>query len=395
MLSLALNFILWSWGDTQAEEKSNKEQQLADAQGTIRDMTETNINMMKMLGGETMSANDYEGFGKLETESSGDPKFDKIAAKFYNDMKLFGEEAGIEERHYGNLSEYFTNTIRGRNEQYATARDEARRIRTQADSDIATAQAAQQKAESERDDIQKELEDERVEFANYRNDMLQKMEQARDSKTKSEREFQQLKLTARDQKREWDKERFRLEGLVESQKVRINELQGARFESVQGEVRFVLRGGNIVSINLGSADALRPGVTFGVIDRDETARLQDAEVKASIQVTKILGPHLAEARVVAQPKNVANPIIVGDAVYSPFWAPGRTVRIALAGPFFLDSDDRPDDEALEGMILAAGAELADNGERTGRIDPSVRFLVYDETELDEKTDASGSIEKKR
>ncbi|MCA9136196.1 MAG: hypothetical protein KDB00_05540, partial [Planctomycetales bacterium] len=40
---------------------------------------------------------------------------------------------------------------------------------------------------------------------------------------------------------------------------------------------------------------------------------------------------------------------------------------------------RPDNADLEGMILAAGAEIADNGERSGRIDPGVRFLVVGET----------------
>ncbi|MEO1617056.1 MAG: hypothetical protein AAFV88_14490 [Planctomycetota bacterium] len=387
VLSLALNFILWSWGDTQAEEKDNKETQLADANNSIRDMTKTNIDMMKMLGGETISADDIEEFGKLQEGSSGDRKFDQIASKFYNDMKVFGQEVGMEDRHYGKLADYFTNIIRDRNEQYGQARDEATRIRSQADSDIQTAQASQQKAETERDQLLKQLEDERATFATYRNDMLQKMESARDSKTKSEREFQLLQRRAGQEKGQLLAKQNQLENTIETQQLELNRLRGGRFESVQGEVRYVLSGGNIVSINLGSADALRPGVTFGVIDRDETARLQDADVKASIQVTKLLGPHLAEARVVAKPE-IGNPIINGDAVYSPFWAPGRTVRIALAGPIDLNNDDRPDNQALEGMILAAGAEIADNGEQSGRLDPSVRFLVVGESpDLDDADDA--------
>jgi hypothetical protein len=47
-----------------------------------------------------------------------------------------------------------------------------------------------------------------------------------------------------------------------------------------------------------------------VIGGDET-RLKDAKVKATIQVTKIQGAHLAEARVVAFPE-IRNPIIPGE-----------------------------------------------------------------------------------
>lgn len=375
VLSLALNFILWSWGDTQAEERGKINQRLTDAQNGLRTAEERNITLMKMLGAGQMTVDEYEA---LASSSSGDAEFDKISTDFYRDMKVFGQEVGMEDRHYGKLTDYFTNIVRDRNQQYSDARDEASRIRAQADTDVATARAAQQKAESERENLAKQLEDERAKFATDRNDMITKMEQARDSKSKSERDYQLLQRKAGQDKQDMQKQLTNLENTIETQKLELNKLRDGRFESVQGEIRYVLRGGNIVSIDLGSADALRPGVTFGVVDRDETSRLQDADVKASIQVTRILGPHLAEARVVATPE-VGDPIIAGDGVYSPFWAPGRTVRIALAGPIDIDGDGRPDNEALEGMVVAAGAELADNGEASGRIDPGVRFLVVGET----------------
>jgi len=125
----------------------------------------------------------------------------------------------------------------------------------------------------------------------------------------------------------------------------------------------------VVTINLGADDLLRPGVTFGVISAEES-RLQDAKVKASVQVTRIEGPHLARARVVGRPE-IASPIIPGDKVYSPFWAPGRSVKIALAGEIDIDDDDRPDNSAIEGQIRAAGAEVVPYRD----LDSAVRFLV--------------------
>ncbi len=375
VLSLALNFILWSWGSGQADERATIASRLNDVSNGLRTAEEKIITMQKMLGAEQMTQDEFDSFAN---SSSGDPEFDALATQFHNDMQVFGQDVGIQDRHYGALVDYFMNAIRDRNEQYGVARDDANKIRAQAAADVATARAAQQKAETERENLAKQLEDERTQFATYRNDMLTKMEQAKDSKTKSERELQAFQRKAGTEVNSLLAQTKILENTIETQKLELNKLRGGRFETVQGEIRYVLRGGKIVSINLGSADALRPGITFGVVDRDDTSRLQDADIKASIQITKILGPHLAEARVVAMPQ-LGNPIIEGDAVYSPFWAPGRTVRIALAGGIDIDDDGRPDNEILEGMIKAAGAEIADNGERTGRIDPGVRFLVVGES----------------
>ena len=84
---------------------------------------------------------------------------------------------------------------------------------------------------------------------------------------------------------------------------------------------------------------------------------------------------------IARPE-VRNPIIEGDFVFSPFWAPGRKVKIALAGDIDLDGDKRPDNEAIKGMIRAAGAEVAaevaGSGVQTGTLDASIRFLVVGE-----------------
>ncbi len=79
---------------------------------------------------------------------------------------------------------------------------------------------------------------------------------------------------------------------------------------------------------------------------------------------------------------IRNPIIPGDMIYSPFWAPGRKVKIALAGDIDIDGDGRPDNQAIKGMIKAAGAEVvaevSSSGVVTGTLDPSIRFLVVGE-----------------
>jgi hypothetical protein len=90
---------------------------------------------------------------------------------------------------------------------------------------------------------------------------------------------------------------------------------------------------------------------------------------------------VASARVIARPE-IRNPIIPGDKIFSPFWAPGRQVKIALAGDIDIDGDERPDNDAIKGQIQAAGAvvvaEISSTGAITGKLDPSIRFLVIGE-----------------
>ncbi len=158
--------------------------------------------------------------------------------------------------------------------------------------------------------------------------MIQEKEDTKDKLNQTFQDYNNFRKTASDETNKLSQKARTLQGTIDTQKLELNKLRNDQFETTQGEIRFVVRGGNVVTINLGSADALRPGVTFGVIDADET-RLQDAKVKASIQVTQIQGEHLAQARVVLKPE-IRNPIIPGDMIYSPFWAPGRVVKIALS-----------------------------------------------------------------
>jgi hypothetical protein len=168
--------------------------------------------------------------------------------------------------------------------------------------------------------------------------------------------------------------------IVETQRQELTRLRSDRFENVQGEIDYVIPPGRLVLINLGSADSLVVGVQFGVVDVNEL-NVEEAELKAQIQVEKILGNHSAQARVLGNP-SYKNPLVRGDKLYSPFWAPGRKVRIALAGDIDITGDGRSNTDQLKTMIESAGAEVAAtisaSGVMEGKLDSSVRFLVVGE-----------------
>lgn len=377
VLSLALNFFLWRSSNTAGADADAASERLRTVQSQVSQMENQLQRMKAMLGvgGFTQAEID-----EMKQNAAEDPEMQAIEEQFARDMSYFGPEVEPQNQNYPALPEYLVNAIRSRNEQYGMARDEATKIRVDADNDIKNARTQQQLAEQQRDDANKKVVTLSQQFDEDRTRMNQEKEDTRDKLTATVQDFDKFRRTSRDQTNQLTQKTRQLQGTIDTQKMQLNELRADKFETTQGEIRYVVAGGNVVTINLGASDALRPGVTFGVIDGDET-RLQDAKVKATIQVTQVQGPHLAQARVVARPE-IEDPIIPGDKIFSPFWAPGREVKIALAGNIDIDGDGRPDNDAIKGQIRAAGAvvaaEISSTGAITGELDPSIRFMVVGE-----------------
>jgi hypothetical protein len=372
--SLVVNFFFWRWANTSDATAVAAQSRLSDVQGDVseKDKQLRILKAMLGVGGLTQAELD-----NMKQSLDADAEMQAIQDQFTKDMSYFGAEVEAQNRNYPALPDYLVTAIRSRNEQYGMARDEATKIRADADADIQNARNQQQLAEQQRDDAEKKSATLSQQFDEDRARMNEDNEKNRDKLTKTSQDFDAFRQTARTEANQLVSKTKQMQSTIDTQKLQLNQLRADKFETTQGEIRYVVAGGNVVTINLGSADALRPGVTFGVIDGDET-RLQDAKVKATIQVSQVQGPHLAQGRVVARP-DISSPIIPGDKIFSPFWAPGRVVKIAIAGNIDIDGDGRSDNSAIKGQILAAGAEVAaeisSTGAVTGQLDPTIRFLV--------------------
>jgi len=169
--------------------------------------------------------------------------------------------------------------------------------------------------------------------------------------------------------------------IVDRQAVKIETYEADKIEGVpNGEITWVNQRNNTVWINLGKADALRRQITFSVYPADLT-NLTIKGKKASIEVTQILGDHLAEARVLED--DVANPITPGDKIYTPLWSPGEKRRFALAGIMDLDGDGKSDLQTVMNLIAVNGGVvdcyIADSGpnknKMVGRITVNTNCLI--------------------
>jgi hypothetical protein len=147
-------------------------------------------------------------------------------------------------------------------------------------------------------------------------------------------------------------------------------------QPADGVISWVDQRNHTAFVNLGSADGLRPQVTFSVAEAG-IADAAAAEKKGSIEITEIIGPHLAEARITDD--SATNPLLVGDRIFSQVWDRGRTVGFGIAGFVDLDGDGNSDLEQLKNIIAASGgvvdAAPDDAGVKQGELKVSTRYLI--------------------
>ena len=376
--SLGLNIYLFISGSHTAGDLAEAKERAKTLGENARVDGITMTRLKAMLGQGQLTQAELDGMA--DGSQSSDPEIAAIEKRFARDMAMFDASVEAGQRNYPALPEYLVTALRSRNEQLVSTQRAVEQIQADATADVANARKSQEIAEQNAKEAnENKLEADR-QYAQDRERINQEKEQTRDALTKTSRDFTNFQREAQTAQNQLKGDNERLMSTIDVQKRRINEMTNPQFELAEGEIRSVFRGGETVTINLGSADQLRPNVTFGVIDADEI-RLQDAKVKANLQVTKIQGPHLAQARVIREP-DTRSPIVPGDKVYSPFWSPGREVKIALAGEIDINDDGIADNDAIRGQITASGAkvvaELTADGAEKGELDSDVRFLVVGE-----------------
>jgi hypothetical protein len=147
------------------------------------------------------------------------------------------------------------------------------------------------------------------------------------------------------------------------------------FEVPDGRIAWVNQNGT-AWINLGSADSLRRQITFSVFDADNQDPAKSSN-KGSIEVTKILGDHMAEAHITMD--DPRDPILAGDQIYSQVWHRGKQLHFALSGIIDMDGDGHNDMKMARDLVELNGgvvdAYLEEDGTVNGEITVNTRYLV--------------------
>jgi len=147
-------------------------------------------------------------------------------------------------------------------------------------------------------------------------------------------------------------------------------------QPADGVIRYVNQRNRTVWINIGEADSLRPQVTFSVYDGDQNDALS-AERKGSIEITRILSDHMAEATITDD--RATRPLMSGDKIYSQVWNRGRQVGFAITGVIDFNDDGQSDLEQLKRIITLNNGKVdavpGESGTIDGKMTVDTRYLI--------------------
>jgi len=178
-----------------------------------------------------------------------------------------------------------------------------------------------------------------------------------------------------------------------------NQVNQFAFEEPQGKILRRPEPG-VVEINLGSADLVRPGLTFTVLPNDYQEKGRQSRVrilrvpdergqyknverfveKATIEVIDVVGPHLARCRVTQEYDPIRDGSAPGDLIYNSVWRKGTADHIALVGIFDINGDGADDIEGVirdlnrMGIPVDAFYDLKQR-KWVGQINEQTRYLV--------------------
>lgn len=326
VLSGVLAFYFYDQTDTLTQERNSATQ----AAETARKQETTAKNNYKEIRGLVYGEQTEEDHlkvvemvrNKLKAPNVGASRKDRKA-----EYKSFDDAVKFLETELGSADQ----RIDEQSKEIAKLRAEVESLKEtyQAQVDVAVKDKAEKEAElqSETDKFRGTLEQKDREIAQISDERLRALNAKQDAEQNLAqfREETAAKLKQNEQTIADLQEQERLRGQIE-------------FVSSDGKISEIksLPGSTVAYINLGSADGLTTGTTFGVYGRDQGGNPYKMP-KANIEVTRILDEHRALARI--DNLKITDPVIPGDLLYNALWSPGDKISIGLVGLVYMSDKE--------------------------------------------------------
>jgi len=360
ILAASTYYCYRQWDDAETKAQSNPADAAKKAQEAAK------------LAGDVSKLKKAIGLTEQET-------VDAFDAMFQEDIGKYGAAYAEEDRVYRRLLAKMQETINERNAALADSKSQIEDLHAQ----IKVFEANKQ---PQIDDFQKARDAAAQDLAAEREKFNADRERSNQDGARLLTEVQNVrKEMAADKARaeaKMQEDGALIKDLIRTRDVQsdqIKKMTATTIESFNGEIRWVDQRNSTAWINLGRADSLPKQITFSVYPSDVTdLTTAGGGKKASIEVTQILGDHLAEARILED--TISNPIIPGDKIFTPLWSPGQKKHFAIAGVIDLYGDGKSYVEHLIDIIkLNDGVVDAyidpETNKIVGAITVNTRFLI--------------------
>lgn len=386
-VAVALYFVSTAY-QKEFERANTADQTAKDANNKLAEKTRESLDLRAKIGvGDTDTVEDIAAMFQQDIDrvlrgqnSSVAPTYRRIVDFLVGNLNVQNDKLDALNSKYATLTADFNN-LNALREQINAAHDTER---VKAGADLNSERNAYNTSKAELDKNVAKLTTD-----------LETSKTAFETQAKSAEAEKNLAMAARD-------------SAVNVSKTLTSELAGLKSPVVErpdGEIIAVSQGRGVVSLNLGRDDGLLVRMVFTVYDpsvlsitlpRDRTDHADDYVcsvckrqekldiAKASIEVTRITGPHSAEARILND--SIGNPIMTGDVVYTPIWKPGQKLRFALEDGLAIKAssasesmDERESLEIVRDLIRSNGGEvdayIDADGKQHGEVTAATTYRV--------------------
>jgi hypothetical protein len=310
-----------------------------------------------------------------------------IDTLFKQDMESYGGTFPEEKRVYREVLKELAKTLQEKDASLASSQADLQKMKDdykareaskdpQIKQHEETASRASQDLAAERGKFKADADRIRADHAAVAAQLQKSQKEAADEKSNLETQVQQSERSFADINVKYKDKSRQLEHVLKE-----------TVDAPAGQVTQVDQRTHTVYINLGRADGLRRQLNFSVYAIDAIDFTKTGK-KAAIEVTEILGDHLAEAQILDN--KLGDPIIRGDKIYTPVWSPGEQRHFAVAGLIDLNGNGTNDLPTLRNLIKMNGGvidcEMDEKGEVHGQMSTHTRYLILgDSSKITEKS----------
>jgi len=318
---------------------------------------------------------------ELKTMIGVDPEMtlDALKQTFADDMKKYASTYAQDKQFYRHALEMQQAAIIQHHQNVVAEREKLANLQARLDALEAANQQRLGQVKGEFDKKASDFVSTASGFQETERQLVSQKEELVRQIAEKQTELEELNRKLAESTQEYQKRINKLEGDVRETKEEVSQLTNPNPEIPDGEIRYVNQRNRTVWINRGSADQLKPLVKFSVFASDGNGVAQ-GDSKGAIEVVRILGEHLAEARILED--NLANPLLPGDLIYTPIWHAGRTEYFAFAGVMDINKDGQPDEDVVRDLVRmnngVIDAWLGTDGKLNGELTARTRYLVVGE-----------------
>jgi hypothetical protein len=331
---------------------------------------------------------------KLKKDFIGVPETQRVedlSTQFADDMKKYGGAYPQESQFYRPLVEKMFQTIQKKDKELVEAKVGNQQLQEKYEKREAATNAQFKQFE---DTINQLTEDSKTHDETFRKDREQLTEdqnKIREQLKTAQKDAAAEKSTLESKNQKTDDQLQKTVKLAKKLREDNVSLTNQTMDIPDGEISKVNQRNGTVWIDLGRADNLNPLITFAVYSAD-VSNLGKGAKKASIEVSQLLGDHLAEARILDD--KITDPIMPGDKIHTPIWNPGDKRHFALAGFMDINGDGKNNLQLLRNLIKLNGGvvdcDVDEKGKVNGEISVETRYLVLGD-KPSEKGDPSGVV----